>query len=502
MKKRTLGISLQYVNTLLNMACGLFLSSFLLRSLGDTEYGLYQTVSSFVNYLVLLEFGTGTVITRNISACRARDDDSAIQKNVSTVLAISCALVGVIVLTGLVFYSLFDRIYSLSLTPEQIRYGKQIFLVMLAFLIVSYYANTINGILLGFEKYEMPPAISIVRLLLRTALLVVTVLSVRKAIVIAFVDLALSMAVDVFLIVYCRRIIGVRFHFRDVDRAVFKSSLPLATAIFLQVLINQANNNVDKFVIGIKLGPEDVTVYSLGLYVYSIFSALTTIPISMYGPQVVKEIAGGSTPNEVSRHLIQPSRLIVLIGGSILFGFFAVGRQFITLLYGSSYLIAWKVALIIMAPMLVNMSTGIMINILDATDKRMARSGLLFLTTAANIVLTVIWIDKYGILGACIATAVCTMLGHVILMDIYYYDRLKIRILTFKRETCRGILVCQIAAGAIGFFAGTRIAHPFTSFLAGGIAYVVCFCFLFFVYGANETEKEAVRKRLKRSRES
>ena len=64
---RKLGIALSYANTILNMVVGIFLSSYLLRILGNTEYGIYQTITSFVNYLVLLEFGTGTVITRNLT---------------------------------------------------------------------------------------------------------------------------------------------------------------------------------------------------------------------------------------------------------------------------------------------------------------------------------------------------------------------------------------------------------------------------------------------------
>ena len=71
MNKRSVGIALSYVNSFLNLVTGLFLSSFLLRQTGAVDYGIYQTVSSFVNYLVLLEFGTGTVMIRNISVCRS-----------------------------------------------------------------------------------------------------------------------------------------------------------------------------------------------------------------------------------------------------------------------------------------------------------------------------------------------------------------------------------------------------------------------------------------------
>ena len=92
-RSRNTGIILSYINTFLSLICGLFLSSFLLRQLGDADYGVYQTMSSFANYLVLLEFGTGTVMTRNLLACRNKNQEkSIVDKNVSTVFSIAIFL--------------------------------------------------------------------------------------------------------------------------------------------------------------------------------------------------------------------------------------------------------------------------------------------------------------------------------------------------------------------------------------------------------------------------
>ena len=78
-KSRNWGMVISYLSTFLNMVFGLVLSSFLLRRLGDAEYGLYQTVSAFAAYLVMLEFGTGTVMSRNIAVCRSRNEEEKIK---------------------------------------------------------------------------------------------------------------------------------------------------------------------------------------------------------------------------------------------------------------------------------------------------------------------------------------------------------------------------------------------------------------------------------------
>lgn len=489
MKSRKAGIVLSYGSTVLNMLCGLFLSSYLLRMLGQTDYGIYQTVCSFANYLVLLEFGTGTVITRNIARCRANCRPEDIQKNVSTVWSVNMILAALLVLAATVFYAIIPTLYTKTLSHEQIVYAQQIFALEAVYLIVSFFVTVPQGILLGFEQYQLPPFISLIRLLIRTLALTLLVFCYRLAIVIVYVDLVISVVVFVFEAWYCRSHFKIRFSFMGFDKRIFLDALPLCMAVFIQCIVNQANNNVDKFILGIKLSPESVSVYSVGLYIYSIFSSLTTIPISMYAPQTVKEIEQGTSGRQLEDFLIQPSRLIVLVGGTVLFGFVAVGREFITLVYGAEYTVAWVVALIIMFPMLLNMSNGILINVLDATNRRLARSYVLGITTVANIMLTLLWVDRWGMIGASVATAVCTIAGQITLMNIYYSKKMKIHVLYMYRETFRGILAYQVIAAVAAYLIAGCIGNTVHAFLAGGFVYVVVFAVLFLYKGARTEEK-------------
>lgn len=498
MRNRQIGILLSYTNTFLNMVCGLFLSSFLLRKLGDTDYGIYQTICSFVNYLVLLEFGTGAVITRNIARCRGRSENDAIQKNISTIWTVNLVLSVVILVASAFFYVSIDTIYAKTLTPDQMNYARRIFVFATTFLIISFLANITNGIMMGFEHYQIQPILSIVKLIVRTGLLVACITMFTHAIVIAIVDVVVSIGVLAFDVWYCTTKLHVQFTAKYFDRSIFRESLPLSLAIFIQTIVNQANSNVDKFVLGIRLSPESVAIYSVGLYIYSIFSSMTTIPISMYGPQIIKAVGRGMDGKQLENMLVQPSRLIVLIGGTVLFGFVAVGKQFIGIVYGSQYEIAWLVALIIMCPMLINMSNGVLINVLDAKNLRMSRSWVLAITTVANIILTVLWIERWGILGACIATAICTLLGQITMMNFYYVKRLHVDVLYMYRKTFSGILIPQLLAAWGAFLIAKSIDNIYVSFFAGGITYVLGFGLLSLLYKKNRLEVGSAISTLRR----
>ncbi|MDD7281494.1 MAG: oligosaccharide flippase family protein [Erysipelotrichaceae bacterium] len=493
MNNKNVGMILSYVSTFLNMIIGLFLSSFLLRKLGDTEYGIYQTIASFANYLILFEFGTGTVMTRNISMCRGKNDnEETVNKNVATIWKLTNILVLVICLVSVVFYCSIDILYSNSMSYKQILYGKKIFIFTTIYLIFSFYGQTCNGIILAFEKYSFASIQNIIRMLLRTICLVTVLSFYEFSIMIAIVDSILGIIFSGYSFYYCKRVLKLKFSKRYFDKTILKSSIPLCIAIFLQTIVNQANNNVDKFLIGIYLSPESVTMYSISLYIFSVFSSLTTIPISINAPQINKQLASGIKKENLIESLIKSCRLIALIGGLVIFGFISVGKQFICIIYGSQYLDAWFIALILMIPMYINMTNGILINLLDFYNKRMSRSIILFSTTILNIVLTLYGINKWGVIGAAIATAISTIIGQVIIMNIYYYKVLNIPVLYMFKKSYKGILPTLIIATIISFLLGKNISNAIFSFLICGISFVILAILGLLLFGLNEQEKSTL----------
>jgi len=498
-KKRGIGIILSYVNTMLSMICGLLLSSFLLRQIGDTDYGVYQTMSSFANYLVLLEFGLGTVLSRNLSAVRASGNEkSEINRNISTIWTVMSGLAVVIVLVSGIFYMSIDTVYGKVLSVQQIAEGKRLFVLITVFLVASFVTQTLNGIVLAYEHYTYSSTMSIIKILIRTVLLLLLVGKVKEAVIICAVDAVLHVVMAIYTYFYCKENFRVKIDYHNFDYAVLKGALPLCLALFLQTIVNQSNSIVGKFILGVMSGPNDVTLYSIGLYIFSIFSSLAVIPVSLYVPQVTKDVTSGLEGLYLTKTLVQPSRLIVLAGGTILFGFFACGRQFISIVYGENYLLAWTIAVILIGPAFLNESIAIVQNVLNVKNKRHIRSFLLMITTGINIVLTILGIKHFGIIAAAAATGLSTLL-QVGIMSIYYAKAIKIKMGYLFKSIFRGILSFQILGAGIGFAVGSLIENIFASFLLAGCTYVLIAFGGFFCMGQTESERQMVKKFLCRN---
>lgn len=489
MKKRSVGIAISYVYTFLNVICSLVMSSFLLRMLGDTEYGLYQTISAFATYLVMLEFGTGTVMSRNVSLCRERDEQEKIKYNTATLWYTTAGLSIVILIISIFFCLNIGNIYKETMSIAQVEYAQKIFVIISAYLIVSFFTNTLNGFLLGVENYTFAHTINVIKIIVRTLLLLAIIFFKPYAILISAVDLFVGISVFVSTFIYCRRKFKINLNLKNFKKSILVESLPLCFALLLQALITQANSSIGKFLIGIKLTLESVAVYSVVQYIYTLLSTVTTIPISMYLPQVAKDITKGIKGKELTKTLVRPCRLVALIGGTLLFGFFAVGKQFIIIFYGQEKQTAWIYALMIAIPIFINATNGVIVNVLDVTNRRLARSLILTATAAINIFVTLSLITKYGLLGVAIGTAASFVIGNILAMNIYYKKALKLNPIWLLLKAYKGILPIQILSGIIAFFVANSIQNVYLSFLLGGLLYVIMVVLFIFFFGLDSDEK-------------
>ena len=124
------GLFLSYIYFIVNTILSIFISSFIIRAVGKTDYGVYQAMTAFISYLVLFEFGTATLMTRNISLHKKDgSDDEKIKKNISTIWSLTLFLTIIITISALFFYFFIPAIYGNSFTENELILGKKLFVL-------------------------------------------------------------------------------------------------------------------------------------------------------------------------------------------------------------------------------------------------------------------------------------------------------------------------------------------------------------------------------------
>ena len=94
MNQIKVGAFLSYLIIGLNNIIGLLYTPFMLRMMGQTEYGLYSLVVSVVAYLTVFDLGFGNAIVRYTAKCGRK----IIKKSNMRCLESSCCYIHLLVL--------------------------------------------------------------------------------------------------------------------------------------------------------------------------------------------------------------------------------------------------------------------------------------------------------------------------------------------------------------------------------------------------------------------
>lgn len=494
------GAIIAYINIVLNLLVNLFLTPFLIKSLGETDYGIYKIIQSFSSQLSIISFGIATLVTRNVVYYNTLGSEKQKEKENFLFMSklISYILAVVVVCAGVVLYFSIDTLYSNTITPEQLKTAKILFVILVANIAVTILCDPNNGMVRAHEKFVIVNGVNTVRVILRVIFIVILMKLGVGSIGVVSVDFVLSTAILVVLSVYCRHGLKEKAKFHFWDGKMLKESFMFSIAIFLQAIINQVNQNLDNVILGAMVIPATVTLYSCGLTLFSSFTSLVTVVGSMYGPKATKLVARGANSKELTEFAIGPSRIQAMIAGLATSGFILFGRNFIDLWLGEGYEAVYQVTLILIIPALLPLIETITNNILDAMMKRMARSLILLGMCVINVFTSVIFIKMFGYIGAALGTALSYIVGHGILMNLYLYKSIHIDV--FRLFT--GVLKGTLPACIVSVIAGVPIACFLTDTVGGFVLKIVIFVFIYaiimYLLGMNRDERLMVKGMLKK----
>ena len=69
--QRGAGFVLSYISIFISSVVGILFTPYMISTLGQVEYGLYQLLYAAIGYISLLDFGLGSTLTRFILKYRA-----------------------------------------------------------------------------------------------------------------------------------------------------------------------------------------------------------------------------------------------------------------------------------------------------------------------------------------------------------------------------------------------------------------------------------------------
>lgn len=474
------GALLSYILIFLSTAYGLIVTPFILKQVGSADYGVYQTVAGMSAFLAVLDLGFSGTVQRFIAKFNAEKNRTKINEYLGMALIQTFVVSGIFLIIGSGVFFTIDPVYSSKFTPAELQLTKQLYWILLANVGLTFFDNVMFGVIAGHNEFGFANGLKILLLLGKTAAIYLFLPIFNSVIVVVAVQTFMTALTLLAYYLFIRRKLHVRFVFGKWDKALFWSSFGYTMLLFLQSLVIQFNGNVDKYVIGAVQGPELVAIYSFAITIYNMYEQLSFSISGVMLPTVTNRIHDGASSRDLEDLVIRVGKIQFLLLGAILCGFVALGKEFFAAWLGAGYEDCYLLALILMIPVTIPLIQNVCISILRARNLMGFRTLSLLYATAFNVVFTIVGTILYGYFAAAIGTALSTVIGSIISMNIYYKRKLGMNVFRMFFLTIRDAVPALLCATAATYLAKHFI---YARLAAGWLPFFLCGAVFVAVYG-------------------
>lgn len=491
------GAVLSYISIGLNNIIGLTYTPFMLRMMGQSEYGLYSLVASVVAYLTVLDLGFANAIVRYTAKFRA---EGKIREQYEMFGMFFLLYIGISILSlfvGSILYFNIDTLFDQSMNETELHKIRIMMLLMIFNLAFTFPMSIWGAIITAYENFVFQKLVNIIRIILNPIVMIIMLLMGYRAIGMVVVTTAFNVVTLLINWWYCRNKLHILVLFGRFQWSFFKEVSVYSFWIFLSVIMDRIYWSTGQFVLGMFKGAATVAVYAVAIQLQSIYMGFSTAISGVFLPKVTGMVTRNNSEKEISDLFIRTGRIQYIIMAFILTGFIVFGKYFILLWAGPDYEQSYWIALCFFIPLTVPLIQNLGITILQARNQMKFRSTVYVIIALASLLISIPLAKQFGGIGCAIGTSIALITGQIIIMNIYYYRKIHIDIPSFWKEIVK-MSIIPLVLGILFSYLFMRYKLTTSFLLIGGILFFsIIYIPLFFKYSMNTYEKELVKSTIK-----
>ncbi len=429
-----MGVVLTYFSNALSILISLLYTPIMLDILGQGEYGVYTLANSVVANLGILSFGFGSAYIRFYSKYKVAKDTDGIATLNGMFLTVFSVIALIAFVCGSVLTANIEHLFNDGLTSSEIAMTRVLMRILVVNIAISFPASVFTSYITANEKYIFLKAVNMIKTVFSPLLNLPLLLLGYGSIGMVSVTLAVNLIADIINVCFCLKKLGMRFAFKGMKFHLLKEIWIFSAFIFLNIITDQINWNVDKFVLGMYRNSTAVAIYGVAAHLNTYYISLSHSVSSVFIPRVNKMVASNDSNQALTKLFTRVGRIQFMILSLILFVYLFFGDYFIQMWAGKEYSEAFFVGAILLCSVTIDCIQTLGIEIQRAKNLHKFRSVTCLCIAIANIFVTIPLSIRLGPTGAAIGTALTLLLGNGLLMNIYYHKKVGIDIIYFWKQ--------------------------------------------------------------------
>ena len=490
------GAFLSYIVVGLNSLVGILYTPYMLRMLGQSEYGLYSLAASVIAYLGIMDFGFGNAIIRYTARFRAENN---IERQYSLLGMFSIIYLGIGLVTfllGMILYFNTGLIFDKTLSITEVEQTR-IMMLLLAFnLGITFCFSVFGSAITAYEDFIYMRIVQILRILLNTLVMIALLYWGYKAVAMVVTQTIFNSLTLFLNFVYFKYRLRLKLSFKNLEWRLLKEIGSYSFWIFLATIADRLYWSTGPFFLGAEIGAVAVAVFSVAVSLHHIYLSFSMAVSGVFLPKVSIMAAKQVSDVEMSNLFIRTGRIQFIVISFFITGFIVFGRPFIELWAGNGYQESYNVAVIFFLSYLVVGIQMLGITIIQARNNVAFRSKCIFLIGLLCITSQYFTSKYWGPTGCAISIAIAYLLGDGVIMNYYYAKRQRLAIYSFWKNIGRMSIIPFIFT-----IIGIIVLHNFSlsnplSLLLGIISFSILYIPFFWKFSLNQYERDLILRPL------
>lgn len=484
------GVVLSYISTAASIVIQLVYMPVMIRLLGQSEYGLYSLVSGIVSYLSLFSLGFSGAYMRFFAKSYGDKEKTASLNGMFLILFSVLAVMATI--CGIVLSSFPKQIFGDKLTVSELSKAKILMLILVINIAISLISGLLDSIISAYEQFVFQRIAGLASIVLSPFITLPLLLIGYRSIMLVVVSTVLTLIRFAVNIWFCIKKIKIPVSFKGFEWRLLKEIGVFSSFLFINMIIDQINWNVDKLILGHTSGTIEVAVYGVASQFNSLFMTFSTTVSSVFSPRVnlIAAQNGKNVSTEFTNLMAKIGRIQCFILGLPTLGFIVFGKYFIVNIFaGKGYEDAYAASLLLILPALIPLIQNVGIEMQRALNKHQFRAIIYLIMAIGNVLISIPLAGRFGAVGAAMGTALSLLVANGLVMNIFYHRVLKIDMKYFWKEifkTFKGLVIPIITATLI------MRCVPFKNmwvFFISICIFIVMYCASVIALSCNKDEK-------------
>jgi len=491
---RKTGVVLSYMFMIFEVLSTLLLTPFIIRNLGQAEYGVYKLSASVNAYLLLLDLGVGNAITRYIAKFRVTKEKEKESRFLGIVTFYYIAIAVIALVAGGILVAVFPTAFAKGLTLEETALGQKLISITMINSAVVLGTTAYTNVLIAYEKFYISKGAAIVQIILRMLFTYAALKMGTGSIGIVSVNLLMTILCRSFFVFYVLVRMKIRPQLQGIDFSFVKEIIMYSSLILLQMIATQINATVDQILIGSLVASSStvLAVYGVGTQIVTYFQSIGTAFTGVLMPGIVKLVESKASSKQITDEMIRIGRIIFIVLALIWGVFLINGQEFITLWAGNENRQAYFVAVILMTAYVFYLSESVGTQVLWAMNEHREQAYLKISIVLLNIILTVLLIKRNPLIGATIGTFISIMLGDIGVMNYIFVKKLHINLIYYYKNLFKGTVLFMTVSVLIGYMIKLFLPEGWIWFCIKSFIMVLIYGLGMLFFGFNDYEKGLV----------